>query len=151
MRRHAAARRTRGHGHTRGGLTPRLRKRPDTAVAKLAARPAHRDGSTGTIEADGAAGLRLPAPGGVVVRARNITCGRLLAPACVHRAAAACAARLAEPHRRLPQTPHRQPRGGLSASVLDRVYELGAGSRGERRPVPRAFGRVPGAHPRDPG
>ncbi|GAB2918523.1 hypothetical protein GCM10027028_14630 [Streptomyces sundarbansensis] len=136
---------TRGEASRPGSASGRTRRSPSSPPAR------HRDGSTGTIEADGAAELRLPAPGGVVVRARNITCGRLLAPACVHRAAAACAARLAEPHRRLPQTPHRQPRGGLSASVLDRVYELGAGSRGERRPVPRAFGRVPGAHPRDPG
>ncbi|MGW4036205.1 hypothetical protein ACWEIM_07935 [Streptomyces sp. NPDC004778] len=78
------------------GLSPRLRKRLDGAVTKLAARPAHRDGDTTTIEVDDETELRLHAPGGVVARAEDITCGCLLAPACVHRAAAACAAPAAD-------------------------------------------------------
>ncbi|OCC13827.1 hypothetical protein [Streptomyces sp. PTY087I2] len=79
------------------GLSPRLRKRLDAAVAKLAARPTHRDGDTATIEVDDETELRLHAPGGVVARAEDITCGCLLAPACVHRPAAACAAPVADP------------------------------------------------------
>ncbi|MFE7335645.1 hypothetical protein [Streptomyces griseus] len=78
-------------------LSPRLRKRLDAAVTKLAARPTHRDGDTTTIEVDDETELRLHAPGGVVVKAEDITCGCLLAPACVHRAAAACAAPTADP------------------------------------------------------
>ncbi|MCA1274533.1 hypothetical protein LCE32_31610, partial [Streptomyces sp. 7G] len=78
------------------GLSPRLRKRLDTAVTKLAARPTHRDGDTTTIEVDDETELRLYAPGGVVAKVEDITCGCLLAPACVHRAAAACAAPAAD-------------------------------------------------------
>ncbi|MEV7462649.1 hypothetical protein [Streptomyces rubiginosohelvolus] len=78
------------------GLSSRLRKRLDAAVTKLAARPTHRDGDTTTIEVDDETELRLHAPGGVVAKAEDITCGCLLAPACVHRAAAACAAPAAD-------------------------------------------------------
>ncbi|MFI8162433.1 hypothetical protein ACIF6I_24800 [Streptomyces microflavus] len=78
-------------------LSPRLRKRLDAAVTKLGARPTHRDGDTVTIQVDDETELRLHAPGGVVATADAITCGCLLAPACVHRAAAACAAPTADP------------------------------------------------------
>ncbi|MBK6044621.1 hypothetical protein [Streptomyces sp. MBT55] len=78
------------------GLSPRLRKRLDVAVTKLAARPTHRDGDTTTIEVDDETELRLHAPGGVVAKVEDITCGCLLAPACVHRAAAASAAPAAD-------------------------------------------------------
>ncbi|WP_405417676.1 hypothetical protein [Streptomyces microflavus] len=78
-------------------LSPRLRKRLDAAVTKLGARPTHRDGETVTIQVDDETELRLHAPGGVVATADAITCGCLLAPACVHRAAAACAAPTADP------------------------------------------------------
>ncbi|MEV2246122.1 hypothetical protein [Streptomyces sp. NPDC049970] len=78
-------------------LSPRLRKRLDAAVTKLGSRPTHRDGDTVTISVDDETELRLHAQGGVVATADAITCGCLLAPACVHRAAAACAAPTAEP------------------------------------------------------
>ncbi|GAA3368174.1 hypothetical protein GCM10020367_05450 [Streptomyces sannanensis] len=78
-------------------LSPRLRKRLDAAVSKLGARPTHRDGDTVTIAVDDDTELRLHAPGGVVATADAITCGCLLAPACVHRAAAACAAPTSDP------------------------------------------------------
>ncbi|MGW0641788.1 hypothetical protein [Streptomyces badius] len=78
------------------GLSPRLRKRLDAAVTKLAARPTRRDGDTTTIDVDDETGLRLHAPGGVVAKVEDITCGCLLAPACVHRAAVACAAPTAD-------------------------------------------------------
>ncbi|MFE2654097.1 hypothetical protein ACFXGY_29875, partial [Streptomyces sp. NPDC059346] len=74
------------------GLSPRLRKRLDAAVTKLGTRPTHREGDTARIEVDDETELRLHAPGGVVAKAEDIVCGCLLAPACVHRAAAACAA-----------------------------------------------------------
>ncbi|WP_406456672.1 hypothetical protein OG782_31160 [Streptomyces sp. NBC_00876] len=78
-------------------LSPRLRKRLDAAVTKLGARPMHRDGDTVTIAVDDETELRLHAPGGVVATADAVACGCLLAPACVHRAAAACAAPVADP------------------------------------------------------
>ncbi|MFD6797913.1 hypothetical protein [Streptomyces cyaneofuscatus] len=78
-------------------LSPRLRKRLDAAVTKLGSRPTHRDGDTVTIAVDDDTELRLHAPGGVVATVDAITCGCLLAPACVHRAAAACAAPAADP------------------------------------------------------
>lgn len=77
-------------------LSPRLRKRLDAAVTKLGARTTRRDGDTVTIEVDDETELRLHAPGGVVATTDAITCGCLLAPACVHRAAAACAAPAAD-------------------------------------------------------
>ncbi|WP_406250061.1 hypothetical protein [Streptomyces cyaneofuscatus] len=78
-------------------LSPRLRKRLDAAVTKLGSRPTHRDGDTVTIAVDDDTELRLHVPGGVVATVDAITCGCLLAPACVHRAAAACAAPAADP------------------------------------------------------
>ncbi|MEV8001197.1 hypothetical protein AB0P10_00790 [Streptomyces parvus] len=87
------------------GLSPRLRKRLDAAVTKLVARPVRRDGDTTTIEVDDETELRLHAPGGVVAQVEDVTCGCLLAPACVHRAAAACAAPTAD----LAPEPAEQP------------------------------------------
>ncbi|MFJ3967203.1 hypothetical protein ACIPYR_03370 [Streptomyces parvus] len=87
------------------GLSPRLRKRLDAAVTKLAARAVHRDGDTTRIEVDDETELRLHAPGGVVAQVKDVTCGCLLAPACVHRAAAACAAPTAD----LAPEPAEQP------------------------------------------
>ncbi|WP_405683390.1 hypothetical protein [Streptomyces sp. NBC_00057] len=88
-------------------LSPRLRKRLDATVTKLGARPTHRDGDTVTIAVDDETELRLHAPGGVVATADAITCGCLLAPACVHRAAAACAAPTADPAPELADQPTR--------------------------------------------
>ncbi|UGQ14644.1 hypothetical protein LO772_14270 [Yinghuangia sp. ASG 101] len=69
-------------------LPPRLRKRLDAAVGKLAARPTARDGDTVRIQVDDEAALTLHAPGGVVRTADDVVCACLLAPSCVHRAAA---------------------------------------------------------------
>ena len=80
-----------------GGLSPRLRKRLDAAAAKLAERPPVRTGDDWRLELDEETGLVLHGPGGVVRSAADIRCGCLLAPACLHRAAAATAAPLAAP------------------------------------------------------
>ncbi|MFJ8109283.1 hypothetical protein [Streptomyces sp. NPDC096132] len=77
-------------------LSPRLRKRLDAGVAKLAARPVVRDGDTVRIAVDDDTDLELHAPGGSVTSADAIRCGCLLAPDCLHRAAAASAAPVAE-------------------------------------------------------
>lgn len=79
-----------------GALPPRLLKRLDAGVAKLAARPAVVDGDVVRIAIDDDTELELHAPGGVVSTADGIRCGCLLAPACLHRAAAASAAPVAE-------------------------------------------------------
>ncbi|WP_406390067.1 hypothetical protein [Streptomyces sp. NBC_00887] len=97
-------------------LSPRLRKRLDAAVTKLGARPTHRVGDTVTIAVDDDTELRLHAPGGVVATADAITCGCLLAPACVHRAAAACAAPTAEPEPEPADRPTREVPGSASAT-----------------------------------
>lgn len=77
-------------------LSPRLRKRLDAGVSKLAARPAVRDGDVVRIAIDDDTELELEATGGAVTRADAIRCGCLLAPDCLHRAAAASAAPVAD-------------------------------------------------------
>ncbi|MBC9713294.1 hypothetical protein H9Y04_12015 [Streptomyces sp. TRM66268-LWL] len=79
-----------------GALTPRLRKRLDAAVAKLADRAVVVEGDTVRIALDDDTELQLHAPGGQVTTADGIRCGCLLAPACLHRAAAASAAPIAQ-------------------------------------------------------
>ncbi|WP_030864957.1 hypothetical protein [Streptomyces sp. NRRL S-37] len=77
-------------------LSPRLRKRLDAGVTKLLARPAVREGDTVRIAVDDETDVVLRAPGGTVTGADAIRCGCLLAPDCLHRAAAASAAPVAE-------------------------------------------------------
>ncbi|MEV7786897.1 hypothetical protein AB0O72_16095 [Streptomyces sp. NPDC088106] len=79
-----------------GALSPRLRKRLDAAVTKLLSRPATRDGDTVRIAVDDETGVVLHAPGGAVTGTDAIRCGCLLAPDCLHRAAAASAAPVAD-------------------------------------------------------
>ncbi|MFP8964785.1 hypothetical protein ACLIYP_30100 [Streptomyces nanhaiensis] len=76
-------------------LPPRLRGRLDAGVAKLAARPAVREGDTVRIAVDDETDVVLHAPGGTVTGVDAIRCGCLLAPGCLHRAAAAAAAPVA--------------------------------------------------------
>ncbi|MFF3737776.1 hypothetical protein [Streptomyces sp. NPDC002566] len=78
-----------------GALSPRLRKRLDAGVAKLAARPVVREGDIVRIAVDDDTELVLHTAGGAVNRADAIRCGCLLAPDCLHRAAAASAAPVA--------------------------------------------------------
>ncbi|MEU8713201.1 hypothetical protein [Streptomyces sp. NPDC048663] len=79
-------------------LSPRLRRRLDAGVAKLADRPAVRDGDTVRITVDDEGSeLELRAPGGVVATVADVRCGCLLSPDCLHRAAAASAAPVADP------------------------------------------------------
>ncbi|MDT0345604.1 hypothetical protein [Streptomyces litchfieldiae] len=78
------------------GLSPRLRKRLDAAAARLAARPATRDGDTVRLAVDDDTQLELAAPGGTVTTTDAIRCGCLLAPDCLHRAAVAAAAPVAD-------------------------------------------------------
>ncbi|WP_346427641.1 hypothetical protein [Streptomyces sp. AcE210] len=79
-----------------GALSPRLRKRLDAAVEKLAARPVTSDGGICRIAVDDETFVELHAPGGTVTAEDAIRCGCLLAPACVHRAAAATLAPIAD-------------------------------------------------------
>ncbi|MFB9733591.1 hypothetical protein ACFQE4_30780 [Streptomyces thermocoprophilus] len=77
-------------------LSPRLRKRLDAGVAKLRARPAVREGDAVRIALDDDTDIVLEAPGGTVTSATAIRCGCLLAPDCLHRAAVASAAPIAD-------------------------------------------------------
>ncbi|CAL9642895.1 hypothetical protein [Streptomyces sp. enrichment culture] len=77
-------------------LSPRLRKRLDAGVAKLSGRPVVVDGDTVRLAVDDDTDLELHAPGGVVTDPDAIRCGCLLAPDCLHRAAAASAAPIAD-------------------------------------------------------
>ncbi|MGQ4360809.1 hypothetical protein [Streptomyces sp. SAS_272] len=77
-------------------LSPRLRKRLDAGIAKLTARPPVRDGDIVRIAVDDDTDLELHATDGVVTSADAIRCGCLLAPDCLHRAAAASAAPVAQ-------------------------------------------------------
>ncbi|MEV5321160.1 hypothetical protein AB0K92_26535, partial [Streptomyces sp. NPDC052687] len=77
-------------------LSPRLRKRLDAGVAKLAARPVVREGDLVRIAVDDETDVVLHVSGGAVSSADAIRCACLLAPDCLHRAAAACAAPVAE-------------------------------------------------------
>ncbi|MEV7353435.1 hypothetical protein [Kitasatospora sp. NPDC091276] len=78
------------------GLSARLQKRLDGAAAKLAERPVIRCGDEWRVEVDEETALVLHAPGAVVADAADVRCGCLLAPACVHRAAAVTLCPLAE-------------------------------------------------------
>ncbi|MFE6747696.1 hypothetical protein ACFVGM_17705 [Kitasatospora purpeofusca] len=78
------------------GLSARLQKRLDGAAAKLAERPVERTGEDWRIAVDEETELVLHAPGGVVATAGDVRCGCLLAPACVHRAAAVTVCPLAD-------------------------------------------------------
>ncbi|MER7668393.1 hypothetical protein ABTY61_07980 [Kitasatospora sp. NPDC096128] len=77
-------------------LSARLQKRLDGAAAKLAERPISRDGDEWRVQVDEEAVLVLHAPGGVVLGPADVRCGCLLAPACVHRAAAVTLCPLAQ-------------------------------------------------------
>ncbi|MFG2882713.1 hypothetical protein ACGFYV_10410 [Streptomyces sp. NPDC048297] len=77
-------------------LSPRLRKRLDAGIAKLADNPATVDGTTVRIAIDDTTHVELHAPDGTVTTADDIRCGCLLAPSCLHRAAAASAAPVAD-------------------------------------------------------
>ncbi|MER5193828.1 hypothetical protein ACWD3J_10880 [Streptomyces sp. NPDC002755] len=118
-------------------LSPRLRKRLDAGVAKLTARPAVREGDTVRIAVDDDTDLELHAPGGAVTSANAIRCGCLLAPDCLHRAAAASAAPVAE------DTPD-----STSGSTPD---STSAQSEGEGASQPSAAETAQTAQTADPG
>ncbi|MFF5403396.1 hypothetical protein ACFY8K_13340 [Streptomyces misionensis] len=77
-------------------LSPRLRKRLDAGIAKLADRPVARDGDTVRIAVDDGTDVELHAPDGAVRHPDAVRCGCLLAPDCLHRAAAASLAPVAQ-------------------------------------------------------
>ncbi|MEV4035955.1 hypothetical protein [Streptomyces umbrinus] len=120
------------------GLTPRLRKRLDASVTKLAGRPSVRDGDTVRIAVDDDTHLELHAPGGTVTSTDAIRCGCLLAPDCLHRAAAASAAPIAEPEPESePQSqPQPQPMpGAVPASVREDAPASPGGPASANTPI----------------
>lgn len=114
-------------------LSPRLRKRLDAGVTKLVARPAVREGDTVRIAVDDETDVVLHAPGGTVTGADAIRCGCLLAPDCLHRAAAASAAPVAD------EAPPPSPAPAEAAEARE-----GTGTTPGTEPVP---GTGPAAQP----
>ncbi|GKQ39294.1 hypothetical protein [Streptomyces sp. A012304] len=104
-------------------LSPRLRKRLDAGIAKLAARPAVRDGDTVRIAVDDDTDLHLHAPDGTVTSTDAIRCGCLLAPDCLHRAAAASAAPVADDP---PAAPAADPTGAGEGATAEPEGTQGA-------------------------
>ncbi|MFI2606640.1 hypothetical protein [Kitasatospora sp. NPDC018619] len=94
------------------GLSARLQKRLDTAAEKLAQRPGAREGDAWRVEVDEETVLVLHAPGGVVAAAADVRCGCLLAPACVHRAAAVTLCPLADADAGPEPGPEPEPEPG---------------------------------------
>ncbi|WP_411573446.1 hypothetical protein [Streptomyces fradiae] len=122
-------------------LPPRLRKRLDAGVAKLAARPVTVDGEGVRIAVDATTELRMRAPGGMVGEAEGIRCGCLLSPACLHRAAAACAAPVAVVETADPDTSGT----GTAAAAITGAEAAGAEAAGAES----AGAKAPGAGPAD--
>ncbi|MFC9278488.1 hypothetical protein [Streptomyces collinus] len=108
-------------------LSPRLRKRLDAGIAKLADRPAVRDGDTVRIAVDDTIDIELHAPGGRVTSADAVRCGCLLAPDCLHRAAAASAAPVADLDLETEAAPDTD-RGSAADAAPDSDRGSGSGS-----------------------
>ncbi|MFI6152784.1 hypothetical protein ACIBCA_08830 [Kitasatospora sp. NPDC051170] len=96
------------------GLSARLQKRLDGAAAKLAQCPVAKADGQWRVEVDEETLLVLHAPGGVVATAGDVRCGCLLAPACVHRAAAVTLCPLAD---EAPEPPEPSPLAGTPAEA----------------------------------
>ncbi|MGW2742284.1 hypothetical protein [Streptomyces sp. NPDC001450] len=123
-------------------LSPRLRKRLDAGIAKLADRPAVRDGDTVRIAVDDSTDVELHAFGGAVTSAEAIRCGCLLAPECLHRAAAASAAPIAGPDVEPVAEPSAEPVMEPSAAPVaepsaqpSAASDSGAAWTGSEKPV----------------
>ncbi|MFJ5972377.1 hypothetical protein [Streptomyces sp. NPDC093060] len=121
-------------------LSPRLHKRLDAGVAKLAERPVVRDGDTVRIAVDDSTVVELHAPGGAVTSAEAVRCGCLLAPDCLHRAAAASAAPIAEPEAEPVAAPPAEAEpattpNGEPAAEPGAAVDSGAAQTGSEEPV----------------
>ncbi|MFJ5229285.1 hypothetical protein ACIQBJ_05220 [Kitasatospora sp. NPDC088391] len=105
-------------------LSERLRKRLDGAAAKLADREPVRAGDEWRVRIDEETELVLHAPAGVVRTAGDVRCGCLLAPGCLHRAAAVTFAPLAEDTAPEPGQPERpEPSGRREETGPEPVAE----------------------------
>ncbi|MDT0610886.1 SWIM zinc finger family protein [Streptomyces lancefieldiae] len=109
-------------------LTPRLRKRLDAGVAKVAGRPTVREGDVVRIAVDDDTGLELHTSDGVVTSAEAIRCGCLLAPDCLHRAAAASAAPVADPTEPASTTPPPPDSTALPATAVPSPHPIRTGT-----------------------
>nr|BEK69337.1 hypothetical protein KPHV_65640 [Kitasatospora purpeofusca] len=114
------------------GLSARLQKRLDGAAAKLAERPVERTGEDWRIAVDEETELVLHAPGGVVATSDDVRCGCLLAPACVHRAAAVTVCPLADGE---PPTEQAEP-AEQAGQAGQAAPGLAAGESPATAPVP---------------
>ncbi|MFJ1865164.1 hypothetical protein ACIOD1_11075 [Streptomyces sp. NPDC088097] len=128
-----------------GSLSARLLKKLDAATSACGANAvAGADGSVSVRFGEDAAVTLRPGPSGVVERAEEALCGCLLAPRCLHRAAALGACPLADPADRGPEaTPDAaDPGPDPSPDAADRA----PGASPDAAPDP-APGASPGAAP----
>ncbi|MET8944435.1 hypothetical protein ABZX30_12825 [Streptomyces sp. NPDC004542] len=125
-----------------GALSPRLRKRLDAGVTKLAARPTAVDGDTVRIAVDDDTHIELHAPGGTVTTADAIRCGCLLAPGCLHRAAAASAAPIADTEQAGTAAEPEEPTGADMTRTPAQPETATAGQRAAARAVHEASAAV---------
>ncbi|WP_316524623.1 hypothetical protein [Kitasatospora brasiliensis] len=118
------------------GLSARLQKRLDGAAAKLAQRPVAREGDEWRVEVDEETVLVLHAPGGVVAAQADVRCGCLLAPACVHRAAAVTLCPIAEAEAGTGARAGAETRAGAGVGVETRAGAgVGVGTDPEATPT----------------
>ncbi|WP_416970694.1 hypothetical protein [Streptomyces sp. 4F14] len=118
-------------------LSPRLRKRLDAGIAKLAGRPVTVEGDTVRVAVDDETDIQLALSGGVVGRADAIRCGCLLAPDCLHRAAVASLAPIAEKTTEMAEMaetpePAETPKAEAPDAVLEPVGADDASVRAAR-------------------
>ncbi|MFD7644516.1 hypothetical protein ACFV4P_28160 [Kitasatospora sp. NPDC059795] len=105
-------------------LSARLQKRLDGAAAKLADRPPVRTGDDWSVRIDDETVLVLHAPDGTVRTADDVRCGCLLAPGCLHRAAAVTAAPLAAPADEQTPTGRQTPAGPVPDTAVEKEEPL---------------------------
>ncbi|MEU5692864.1 hypothetical protein [Actinosynnema sp. NPDC020468] len=86
-------------------LPPRLRKRVDTALDKVAGWEVRVDGDTATAVLDADTTLTWTLRGGVLTAAADLVCTCLLAPKCLHRGVAVAAAEVADTASDAPADP----------------------------------------------
>ncbi|MFD6552006.1 hypothetical protein [Streptomyces sp. NPDC058398] len=124
------------------GLTSRLRKKLDAAIASYAALPVLADGTVRRVRCGEDAEVTLaPGPSGAVTDAGQVVCGCLLAPRCLHRAAVLGACPLADPDAEAETADADVPQAG-SKTIADEAS--GTATAG----VPLASrATVPGAAP----
>ncbi|MGC4982141.1 hypothetical protein ACLQ18_16100 [Streptomyces sp. DT193] len=128
------------------GLTSRLRKKLDAAIASYAALPVLADGTVLRVRCGEDAEVALaPGASGAVTDAGQVVCSCLLAPRCLHRAAVLGACPLADPDAEAGTADDSAPQGSSEAGAdTGAATPFGAATTSVPVAPPAA---VPGAAP----